>query len=146
MLATTHEAHSNVQSLMAIPATRISDSDRARLIKRASAGQDVYAYSNSAEPLIWNVWDTDTRIILPLIANAWIITGMAPYGTPVWRVRLERPSNNVELEIDLFIHSTARDEMIGGNYSERAHRAVLSAVNHCSAFDCDPIRLHHCHF
>src|SRR5262249_36009694 len=52
----------NVSSILAVPATHITEETRAALLKRASVPEDVYAYHSGPPSYTWNLWDTDTRI------------------------------------------------------------------------------------
>lgn len=49
------EREANADTLTEIPDALIDDAQRARLIERAHAGEDVYAYLSGG--FTWNVWD-----------------------------------------------------------------------------------------
>ena len=55
----------NIASLARVPASHLTDIARLSLMRRAIS-QDVYAYSSGST---WYLWDTDTRIVLPLLSK-----------------------------------------------------------------------------
>ena len=132
------ERQENIQSLIALPATHITESDRAVYIARASAGEDVRAYGHNRLQLdgFLNVWDTDTRIAYGPLATRWYIRSAFHHGTR-WTVTIVSADDchqQVTIHLDVAPHPVHETY-----YPAYAQRVLLSLVNHCSAFNLDPV-------
>jgi len=132
------ERQENIQSLEQIPATHISDEERAAYIERASDGEDVRAYGHNRLQLdgFLNVWDTDTRIAYGPLATRWYIRSAFHDGTR-WTVTIVSPVGDhqqVTIHLDIAPHPVHET-----HYETYAARVLLSLINHCSAFNVDPI-------
>jgi len=132
------ERQENIQSLIALPATHITESDRAVYIARASAGEDVRAYGHNRLQLdgFLNVWDTDTRIAYGPLATRWYIRSAFHHGKR-WTVTIVSPVGDhqqVTIHLDIAPHPVHET-----HYPAYAARVLLSLVNHCSAFNLDPV-------
>ena len=132
------ERQENIQSLEQIPATHISDEERAAYIERASDGEDVRSYGHNRLLLdgFLNVWDVDQRIAYGPLATRWYIRS-AFHDETLWTVTLVSPAANhqqVTLHLDIAPHP-----MHETHYETYAARVLLSLINHCSAFNVDPI-------
>ena len=132
------ERQENIQSLEQIPATHISDEERAAYIERASDGEDVRAYGHNRLQLdgFLNVWDTDTRIAYGPLATRWYIRSAFHHGTR-WTVTIVSADDchqQVTIHLDVAPHPVHETY-----YPAYAARVLLSLVNHCSAFNLDPV-------
>ena len=140
------ERQENIQSLEQIPATHISDEERAAYIERASDGEDVRAYGH--ERLLTdnfvNIWDTDQRIAHGPLATRWYIRSAYHDGTR-WAVTIVSPDEQYHpqesIHIDIAYPYTVPYEQPATlvDYETYAQRVLLSLVNHCSAFNLDPV-------
>jgi hypothetical protein len=133
----------NPESIAMVPSCFISDADRALYRQRAKAGEDVYAYSSGPGPDgTWNVWDTDTRIVLPLVEKQWRVVEAHHINQGVWQVVVTRGDERREIQFTIHPSADYHDDMYGPRYQSRAERRILDVVNHCAHFnDRDPAEL-----
>lgn len=128
-------APTNAQTIVRIPATHITPVEREFYLTRAEAGLDVYAYSKPGytQPDIWDIWDTDTRIVMPLLSKRWYILRMALVEGDTWSVDVLRGTerHTLTMHIEPSIHYPR------SSYAERAQRVIISQVNHIAQFDGD---------
>jgi hypothetical protein len=132
----------NSESITMIPSRFISDTDRAVLLQRAEAGEDVYAY-RAANPVVetWNVWDTDTRIVLPLVERAWRIIEAHHLGQGAWQVVVTRGDKRRTIRLHISPSVDYADDLYGPRYQARAERRICDAVNDRAYNDADPATL-----
>jgi hypothetical protein len=133
----TQEVSDKVASLEAIPRAVISDMARVSYIRRAQAGELVYAYppAGPASERLWNVFDTETRIPYPALEKQWKIIFTIPNNCYAWTVVLTR--GDEKREITLFIHARPSDKD-RFQYLDRAERVIRSVVGHLASYDSDP--------
>ena len=146
MEATQTERQENRATIEAIPATHISDAERAAYLARADDGEDVRAYGH--ERLLTdnfvNIWDTDQRIAHGPLATRWYIRS-AYHDTTRWAVTIVSPDEQYHpqesIHIDIAYPYTApyKQHTTLVDYETYAQRVLLSLVNHCSAFNLDPV-------
>lgn len=137
MQTITSEAQRNAHTIEQIPATNITPVERECYLMRAQAGIDVYAYYKPASDL-WDIWDTDTRIVMPLLSKRWQIVHMAQVEGIRWRVEVKRGTETHVIALNILQSITDHS---GGDYQERAQRVILSIINHAAHFDLDIARL-----
>ena len=143
--ATDEFAAKNALTIKEIPDRFITTEERNGYIARALAGEDVYGY-RSANPTeeTWNIWDIDTRIVLPPVEKVWTITSIQSLPNERWHVVVQRGGQ--EVEFTLWIHHHPQYDAKGeATYLARAPRRIKDIVNHCGAFDSDPANLQGCH-
>ncbi len=139
-------AEKRAASLRAVPPRFMPDRERAALVARALAGQDVYAY-RSADPTqeVWNVWDIDTRIVQPPLEKRWLISILTYLGDERWFVCIQRGTQ--ELTVTFFIHHHAQYDVAGeATYRARGMRQIDDVINHSAMYDLDPARLENTHY
>jgi hypothetical protein len=133
----------NVQSIRAIPASVITIEDRAAYLARAEAGEEVYAYESGPGTGHWNIFDIDTRIVLPPLAKVWHIASATEVAPELWQVNLARPFAERAFTIWIAHHPEYAPDAT--RYPAYARRRMLDLVNHCAMFDIDPATLQGTH-
>lgn len=129
----TSEAQRNARTIEQIPATHITPVEREFYQTRAEAGLDVYAYHH---PDLWDIWDTDTRIVMPLLSKRWTILHMALVEGDQWLVNVQRGTERHFLTMHI-----APSVHYPNNYMERAQRVIISQVNDVAQSDGDILTL-----
>jgi hypothetical protein len=133
----------NMLRLLAVPESHIDKLSRKEYLQAAKHGEDVYAYYHPASQ-IWNLYHTDTRILLcPLVKRWTILTTQREPSGYWWQVTLSPPGSEDtytrRIEVTPLVQDTDRV------YPERAQRVILNAVNHCCAFGINPCQLDDTH-
>lgn len=135
-----HETARNVASILEIPASHISDDDRAVLLLAAVSGVDCYAYGHErlASGGILNLWYVDTRIALAPVEKVWEIVALDATRDPSFYHMLIRrgdAKHYIQLPVD-FSHY---GKWPHHDVPSFAHRKVRADLNHCGVFDIDPM-------
>ena len=142
------ELTQNTASIAAIPSTNITPGQRAMLQRRVTNGENVYAYPAGPQegrehgPL-WNLWDTDTRIPLPLLTLQWDIIFTIHIDDDCWEAVLKR--GDQQCRIVLVIHPNYTLDKSQQDYFDRAERVIRYVIGHLSSYDADPRTYHMTH-
>jgi hypothetical protein len=137
-------AEERAASLRKIPATHITEAERQEYIRRTLAEEDVNAYHSGPGEGVWNLWDIDARIALPLLSKRWAIDRVSTDGVGHWRAVVSRGGEAVDFTITIGMHPQYDRGAMGYTdaiYQARAGRLILSLINHCAEFDIHPSRL-----
>lgn len=111
----------NVMSLQNIPATLITDEDRAWMIERSRRPEIVVAAAHNQIDDIWMLHDTDTWIPLaPLTTRQWHVMGYLLFGDRTCSIDFEHIPTKQCTTIIVTIHPMEKDP----DYIDRCGRVV----------------------
>jgi hypothetical protein len=135
------------QSILAIPANRIRDDERATYLGLIASGFYVYADCNSTSN-VWEVHCIDTVIPLPLLTERWDIEtayrrdakSLEPDSIG-WIVTVSLQHQDTQV-LHVRVAIDAFSDIFPEIYEARAKRKIVSHINRCSIDGTHPSKLH----